>query len=148
LWFIGKAIGLPGFQDANDEELDEMNKAIARAKREDRKGLRAMDEVTLNQQMGNYIGGTGDQEGLERGTQYTSAFWMTKIRAKYEGAVIRRTVKSVDNTGQAISGLEPYEEHRCVIELYEHEYAALENLAEEAMDSETFVRRFASEVSR
>jgi hypothetical protein len=44
--------------------------------------------------------------------------------------------------------LEPYEEHRCVVNMYEHEYAALEVLAERTMDSETFVWRFASEVRR
>ena len=148
LWFIGKAIGLRGFSDAYDGELDEMNKAIARAKREDKKELRALGEDALNQQMGSFIEGSGNHESLEKGAKYTSAFWMTKIRAKYEGAVIRRTVNSVDNNGQSISGLAPYEEHRCVLEMYEHEYLALDDLAEEAMESETFVRRFASEVSR
>ena len=150
LWFIGKAIGLRGFSDAYDGELDDMNKAVARAKREDKKELRALGDGFLNEQMENLLGGIGDHESLEieKGAKYTSAFWMTKIRAKYEGAVIRRTVNSVDNNGQAISGLAPYEEHQCVLEMYEHKYLALDDLAEEAMESETFVRRFASEVSR
>ena len=45
-----------------------------------------------------------------------------------------------------MTGLDAYEEHWCVVEMYQHEYDALEALAETTMDSETFVRRFASEV--
>jgi hypothetical protein len=147
LWNIGKVIGLGGFDDSNDAELDVMNKSLARAKRDDKKEMRSMDEEVLNQQMEQYMGGEGEPEGQEERSKYVSAKWMEKIRAKYEGAVIRRTTHSTDYRGDWITGLEAYEQHLCVVKMYDHEYEALEKLAEKAADSETFVRRFASEVS-
>ena len=147
LWNIGKAIGLPGFRDSKDHELDAMNAALARAKREDRRELRATDEEVLNQRMEAFVAGTGEQEDVDTHYQFAIATWMKKIREKYEGAVIRRTVYSLDYWGNSITGLEPYLEHVCMISLFDHEYEALERLAEKAVDSESFVRRFASEVS-
>ena len=125
-----------------------MIKALARAKREDKKEMRATDEDVLNQRMEAFVAGTGEQEGVDTHFQFTTAMWMKKIREKYEGAVIRRTVYSQDYWGNSITGLEPYKEHVCMIPLFDHEYEALERLAEKAVDSETFVKRFASEVSR
>src|SRR6266571_7554101 len=146
LWLIGKVIGLPGFSDANDRELDDMNKALARAKREDRKEMKATSEDDLEIELRGLVVGDADPESIEKRSQSTGAMWMTKIREKYEGAVIRRTVKSKDYIGQGISGLKPYEQHRCVIRLHEHEYEALEGIAEKAMNSEGFALQFASEV--
>jgi hypothetical protein len=71
---------------------------------------------------------------------------MTVVREKYQGSVIRRTGTSLDIDGQPISGLAPYEEHICMLKLYTHEYNALEALAEQALDTDTFAR-FSSEVS-
>ncbi|KAH9018911.1 P-loop containing nucleoside triphosphate hydrolase protein [Lactarius hengduanensis] len=90
------------------------------------------------------------KERRTRRQQKTTLGWRPrrgspKIREKYKGAVIRRTVNSLDYTDNAISGLEPYEEHKCVVELYEHEYQALETLSEQAIGDESFVKRFASE---
>lgn len=124
-----------------------MTKALARAKREDRKQMRAMDDDEFKEKVVAFVAGTGGGEGVNVGTNYVSAKWMTTIREKYQGAVIRRTAYSVDYKGESITGLEPYDEHKIMVELHEHEYEALEKLAETAVDSETFVRRFASEVS-
>jgi hypothetical protein len=111
LWHIGKAIGLPEFDDTNDWELEEMNKALAHAKREDEKEQKATDEEKLHDQMQPYIEGRRELEQTKARTQFTSALWVRKIWEKYRGAVIRRTVNSLDYTGQAIAGLEPYEQH-------------------------------------
>ena len=54
----------------------------------------------------------------------------------------------MDYSGNPISGLEPYKEHLSIINIYKHEYEALKALAKKAMDSETFVRCFASKVSQ
>jgi hypothetical protein len=148
LWFIGKALGIPGFEDMMDSELDQMNKALSRAKREDKKEMRSTDGDVLHEQMAGYLTGTGEQEGIEARTQQVSSYWMKKIREKYQGSVIRRTVKSLDYRGEAISGLEPYQEHKCFIQMNDHEYESLEALAANTTDSEAFVRRFASEVSQ
>ena len=125
-----------------------MNKELCRAKREDKKDIKDTDQDELHEKMGQYMGGEGENNQSEVHTKAVSALWINKIREKFRGAVIRRTVNSLDYTGKPISGLEPYKEHLSVINMYEHEYEALEALAEKAMDSETFVRRFASEVSK
>jgi hypothetical protein len=148
LWHIGKAIGLQGFDDAHDDELEDMNKDLARARREDRKEVKATDEAELLKELDNYMKGDKEIERSEANTQHTSAVWIEKIRMKYQGSVIRRTVNSRDYTDEAISGLDAYQEHRCVVNMNEHEYEMLEGLAEETMESETFTKRFASEVRR
>jgi hypothetical protein len=145
LWHIGKAIGLPGFDDSNDHELESMNKDIARSKREDRKEMRSTSEDTLYQELSSFLVGEG-QQNVEMNTRAVTDAWIKRIRKKYEGSVIRRTVNSKDNEGKSITGLEAYEEHLCVLEMYQHEYDAIEALAKRTTDSETFVRRFASEV--
>lgn len=148
LWNIGKAIGLLGFDDRYDHELDAMNKALAKAKREDRNQMKAMDEDEFNEKVVAFVAGEGEEEGVHVHTNFVSAQYMRMIREKYEGAVIRRTAYSVDYRGYSITGLEPYDEHKILVQLNEHEYEALERLVETAVDSETFVRRFASEVSQ
>jgi hypothetical protein len=52
------------------------------------------------------------------------------IRRRFSGAVIRRTIQSVDNTGARISGLEPYQEHLLVVDLYESELENLKGICE------------------
>jgi hypothetical protein len=147
LWNIGKAIGLPGFDDIFDHELDAMNKALAKAKREDRNQMKEMGEDEFNEKVTAFVAGEGGEEGVNAHTDFVNAKYMEIIRRKYEGAVIRRTAYSTDYRGYSITGLEPYAEHKMLVELNEHEYEALERLAETAVDNETFVRRFASEVS-
>ena len=144
LWHIGKAIGLIGFGEERDGELERMNSELARAKRQDRKNMKSADDAEMQKQLGGIMEGTA-QAHVQ--AQIVSARWVQKIRDKYRGSVIRRTVNSRGPDDKAISGLDPYEEHMCVLEMYDHEYEALEVLAEESMDSESFVKRVASEVS-
>ena len=148
LWNIGKAIGLPGFHDSKDHELDAMNAALARAKRKDRREMRATDEEVLNQRMEAFVAGTGENEGVDTRFRLMTTMWMTRLQKKYEGAVICRNRQYTDYLGESITGVKPFEEHHCLLPLHEHEYKTLERLAEKAMDSETFVRQFASEVSQ
>ncbi|KAH9019253.1 P-loop containing nucleoside triphosphate hydrolase protein [Lactarius pseudohatsudake] len=131
LWNIGKVIGLPAFDDKNDRETKKIVKTEDQGK--------VIDYVT------EYLRGKTDPKQVDTISQYIGAVWVNIIREKYQGSVIRRTVNSKDHTGEPISGLEPYEEHRCVIELHEHEYTALERFAKDAVDNESFVRQFASE---
>ena len=155
LWNIGRAIGLHGFREApeTNAELEEMTQDLSRARREDRKIQQGYEDQTRSalsrmfqgkQEQG---GVSAAQQAVDQNFRKANAMWMTKIRAKYQGAVIRRTVNSLDYSGNVISGLEPYEEHICMLELHDHEYDALEKLAEKALDSDSLARRFSSEVS-
>ena len=68
LWHIGKASGLPGFDDSNDHELKSMNKDIACSKQEDRKEMRLTSEDTLYQDLSSFLVGDGEQK-VEMNTQ-------------------------------------------------------------------------------
>lgn len=125
-----------------------MTRELARAKREDDKVL-TEKEGDARDALHRMVQGRKDegQKDVDKNFRKMNATWMTVIRAKFEGFVIRRTVQSLDYEGKPISGLGPYEEHICVLNLHDHEYAALEKLAEDALDTESFARRFSSEVS-
>lgn len=155
LWNIGKAIGILGFRDEDDnnDKLREMTRDISRAKRIDKRIL-AENEGEARDALHRMVQGkegegtlSGAQKAVDQNFKRENAKWMSIIRAKYQGAVIRRTVNSLDHRGRPISGLDPYEEHICMLKLHRHEYAALEKLAEDALDDESFARRFCSEVS-
>ena len=60
--------------------------------------------------------------------------------------MIQCTVNSKDNEGKLITGLEAYEEHLCILEMYQHKYDIIEALAKRTTDSKTFMWQFASEV--
>lgn len=156
MWHIGRAIGLPGFrEDAEiNQELAEMARDVACAKREDRKMLGEREEDTITALHRVFEGQDGQgtsvsaaQRAVDQSFRKVNAMWMKRVRAKYQGSVIRRTVNSLDYAGNPISGLEPYKEHICMLELHLHEYNALEILAQKAMDDESLARRFLSEVS-
>jgi hypothetical protein len=155
LWYIGKVVGLPGFKDDKliNEELTEMRRDLARAKRDDKRIL-SNHSAESRSALHRVFHGKNDEgtlsavnKNVDQNYHQANARWMKTVREKYQGAVIRRTGNSLDVDGQAISGLDPYEEHICMLKLFTHEYEALETLAEQALDTETFARRFSSEVS-
>lgn len=126
---------------------------IARARREDRKltpnlEQRSRDVLERSFQGEQDAGAIDDiQRQVDGNFRKVNAKWMKVVRDKYEGSVIRRGTDSRDNEGRLISGLEPYLEHVCMLKLYPHEYRALDQLAENALDKKSVARRFSSEVS-
>ncbi|KAG2062895.1 hypothetical protein BDR04DRAFT_1039611, partial [Suillus decipiens] len=60
--------------------------------------------------------------------------WITDIRKRFSGIVIRRTIWSVDNHGVRISGLAPFKEHNLLVKLYAHEIANLELIAKDLVE--------------
>jgi hypothetical protein len=155
LWNIGRAIGISGFKEDEEtnRELQQMTRDLARAKREDKK-MMSDDEERARSALHRVIQGKQDegaisdaQIAVDHNFKKMNAQWMKVIRAKYQGVVIRRTVNSLDYAGRPISGLEPYDEHICLLKLHRHEYDALERLAEKTLNDESFAQRFSSEVS-
>ncbi|KAH9011667.1 P-loop containing nucleoside triphosphate hydrolase protein [Lactarius pseudohatsudake] len=136
LWHIGKVIGLSGFKDDSrtNEELDDMKRSLARAKRDD-KNLLLERQAESRQALHRMFEGNDDDQGLISAVNNAVDQNFRKENAKWM-AVVR---------GEAISGLEPYEEHICLLKLYEHEYDALEALATKALDNPSFPRQFSSE---
>ena len=127
---------------------------IAQAKRKDRKLMPDL-EVRSRTVLQRLVERTPDaramgnaQRKIDVNFREVNAKWMKIVRAKYEGVVIRRGITSVDNKGELISGLEPYVETICLLNLYDHEYDALEQLAVDALDKKSVARRFSSEVGK
>jgi hypothetical protein len=155
LWHIGKVVRLDGFRDDKhtNEELMEMTRDLAKAKHEDKRTLSdhaaesrsALHRVFHGQNDEGALSAV--QKNVDQNYHQVNAQWMKIVRQKYQGAIVRRTVKSLDYEGNPISGLHPYKEHICMLKLYKHEYNALETLAEQSLDNASFARRFSSEVS-
>lgn len=55
--------------------------------------------------------------------------WLKKLRILFTGAIIRRTLNSLDNAGDRISKLPPYQEHVMHVHLTKHELESLDALA-------------------
>ncbi|KAH9019722.1 P-loop containing nucleoside triphosphate hydrolase protein [Lactarius pseudohatsudake] len=155
LWHIGKVIGLSGFKDDvhTNEELARMQRELAEARQEDKKiqlDHEAESLGVLHRTSHGEIEGTisVSEKAVEQKFQNVKAQWMKVVHERYHGAVIRRTVNSLDYLGNTISGLEPYEEHVCMLELHEHEYKALGDIASQRL-AKTYksLRRLECEVS-
>jgi hypothetical protein len=75
----------------------------------------------------------GRTEDVDVESEYTDAMlkWLTQIRARFTGKVIRRSGKSVDYEGNLISGVAPPSEHFIMLNLSEWEASNLEELAEQ-----------------
>ena len=78
LWHIRKAIGLPGFDDSNDHELESMNKDIARSKQEDRKEMRSTSEA-LSQDLSSFLVGDGEQK-VKMNTWAITNAWIKRFK--------------------------------------------------------------------
>ncbi|KAG1837021.1 P-loop containing nucleoside triphosphate hydrolase protein [Suillus tomentosus] len=55
--------------------------------------------------------------------------WISVVRERFSGIVIRRTIWSVDYRGIRISGLAPFQEHNLLVKLYPHEMENLNGIA-------------------
>ncbi|KAG2063485.1 hypothetical protein BDR04DRAFT_1037816 [Suillus decipiens] len=91
----------------------------------------------VSNHMANIIMGTvkGDADldvpSLYRNQMLT---WISIIRERFTGIVIRRTIWSVDNHGARISGLAPFQEHNLLVKLYSHEVENLERIAKDLVE--------------
>ncbi|KAH9011430.1 P-loop containing nucleoside triphosphate hydrolase protein [Lactarius deliciosus] len=136
LWHIGKVIGLSGFKDDvhTNEEFAGMQRELAEARQEDEK-IQLEHEAESLGALHRTSRGEGEctisvgEKAVEQKFPKVKAQWMKVVHERYHGAVIRRTVNSLDYLGSPIYGLEPYEEHICMLELHEHEYKALGDIA-------------------
>jgi hypothetical protein len=103
----------------------QMQKQLTAALKKDR--LAWMDSEGGGQEVRNLASGrmfNTDGEHAE-----AMHYWIQEIRDRYYGHVIRRTVTSLDNEGKHIIGLEPFQEHDLVMDLYPWEMAHLEKVA-------------------
>ena len=114
-------------------KLDECRRAFDRAMRRERDARKeGGGDVALARTI---IKGGSVESADEHEIQEVITSWMALIRKGYDGAVVRRTVNSLDWRGAPISGLEKYHEHILVLNLRENE-AECQGVLAEAIEAE------------
>lgn len=123
-------MGVDGFGGDDGDEAGKMQKELLSALRMDRKhrmnSNRGEEIIMATIRGDNTVQDTGHYRKV-------MLRWISLIRNRFTGIVIRRTISSVDNKGSRISGLAPYNEHHLVVKLYDHELKNLELLANELL---------------
>lgn len=116
-----------GIFDAEDDaESNEMTTALTAASKIDRKAMKENDQAAeIIREIAK-----GAEVDTDSETKTTVLKWIKKIRSHYAGHVIRRTMDSKDNTGQAICELIPMQNHNLVVKLFDYEMQHLEHIAE------------------
>ena len=128
---MGRWLGLQRFGSDDDKEADSMKCELRKAASADRYAIRK-----TNKSKKAVLAAIMGKSGPQITSQYRDAMlaWIADIRTIFAGAVIRRTTKSLDVEGKAISLLDPYEERLLVVKLYPNEIANLEQLASNMMN--------------
>lgn len=142
LWNLGRLIGLEEFGSDHNDYWAATERRLRLASASDRRGqTKDSKNVVLSTLKGKSGPGTTARSAYEKEMVIT----IKDIRERFSGAVIRRTVRSVDNTGNTISGLEPFHEHVLILKLYQHEMENLELLAKDLVDGDAHkVAKFAA----
>lgn len=133
-------MGVPGCCDASSDilrkkfatQLRAANAADRKAREEEE------DEETVR-------GLLKGEVQAERHTEFKTVI-LTQIatfRCFYDSIVIRRSGNSVDNMGKAIIGLPPFNDIPLLLDLYDHEYDYLDELADDMMENSAAAAKFA-----
>jgi hypothetical protein len=127
-------MGVSGFGGDNDWEAEKMEGRLRAAQTKDRGRLKKGDrkkrmlEAAVN----------GDPTvTFQSSYQEELRKWINVMRERFSGVTIRRTLKSVDDKGDRISGLGPVHKHTLLVKLYRHELENLEALAKEVTENGT-----------
>ena len=128
---LGRWLGVPGFDTIqNLEEQEKHVKAMNAATRHDRKARmeEGHDDMVLR---GTVVGNA--QPLIDMDFHYPKVMkeFVASMRQKYKDHIIRRGIHSTDNEGRPISGLDPYEEHVLLLEMYDWERQNLASIAGE-----------------
>ena len=110
-----------------------MTKELNRAQAKDRKAERQSENA--GDQLRALLGGK-DMEQVAGNSELAPKLrhWVPWIREVFAPYIIRRTLDSVDHTGNRIFGLPPYEEHVMLLELREWEKNQLRAVTSELIE--------------
>jgi len=134
LWNLGRYLGMPEFGSGKDKEAQKMERRLRSAQTQDRQRLKKGDRAIRIVQAA-VKGSSGPQ--MQSLYNKEMMKWIGLIRKHFTGVVIRRTLSSVDNNGNRISGLGPLQEHHLIVTLYAHEIKNLEELAQDLVKDGT-----------
>jgi hypothetical protein len=139
LWNIGRFLGLEAFGPSADDDAANMTRELRAAQRRDRATRQGSD---VDQDIVRGIT-KGAVPQLDSEFEDVMLKWINAIRENFAGAVVRRTIYSVDHNGDRISGLQPFQEHLLVLNLYPLEMQNLDSIAQEMMsDASQSVTKF------
>lgn len=127
---MGRFLGIQKFGPDYDDFWAGTERRLRLASASDRRGQNKNSKnVVLSTLKGKSTIGTSAYE-----TEVRIA--IDDIRERFNEIIVRRTVHSVDNMGNNISGLEPFHEHVLIVGLYKHEMENLELLARDLVDGD------------
>lgn len=145
LWNLGRVLGLENFSGDHDELAKQMDRELNAANRKERNARKKANSDQAETVVRGVLKGDDTRVDVKSDYKDTLLKWIRKLREWYAGCVIRRTVKSIDNEGKRISGLDPYSEHPLVVDLYDWEMDNLDELGEELVKNNAArAARFAS----
>lgn len=126
LWHLGMLMNMAGFRSANMQDYRAMITELRAGSRLDKKRMkdgRAQEVVMAT---------AGGDVKKQASSVYHSTMirWVSQMRMHYDGHIVRRDAESVDSTGKAISGLDPYHEWYIVFELPPKERALLDAIVQ------------------
>lgn len=128
LWNIGRLLYVDAFSEEHDEELAEYGRILTKAKRKATKERQGAPSAS--QQLRRGIATQDDLLNVGN-VPSISAIQGQEIRKRMEDHCIRRTLKSVDWEGKAISQLDMYQEHIIKVKLHKSEHNFLEGQYDE-----------------
>jgi hypothetical protein len=120
-------LGLKSFGPDADDDATAMVRELRAAQRKDRTTRHGNDTNR------NIVRGVvaGDVTQIESEFEDAMFKWMELIRQRFASVVIRRTIYSTDNNGNRISGLQPFQEHLLVLQLYPAEMENIDSIAKD-----------------
>lgn len=127
---MGRMLGVPYFVSAEEgKECLKMESDMRRVQKVNRQ-MRS-EQNTLLRAFNASKEGSKTINSTRTESEDTIIKWVSIIRAKWQGHVIRRSSQSVDYQGGYINGLPPFSEHVLQLTLYDAEYDHLEAVANE-----------------
>ncbi len=129
---MGRVMGIEYFtaHEHNSDAL-QMEREIKRALKVDR------EEQSHTENILRALQGGDVKETSE--TKSAIIKWVSAIRSRFKGYVIRRSSRSKDGNGEFISGLAPVEDHSLGVNLYPAEYEKLEAMATGPQEKVSFL---------
>ncbi|EIW75348.1 hypothetical protein CONPUDRAFT_66102, partial [Coniophora puteana RWD-64-598 SS2] len=124
LWYIAAIMKIA--DAASEGTFVEMNKELQRANREEGKRLKKENKNTTATFL---AGGPTREDDAVNLYLPTMMKWVREARRWFQPFVIRRTIDSLDNNGNPISGLEPYTTQIIELQMYRHERKNVRRIA-------------------
>ncbi|THG93946.1 hypothetical protein EW026_g7417 [Hermanssonia centrifuga] len=130
LWNIGRLLSLKDFSDSHLAWGSQMHKDLAAALKKDRKRRKDQGAHTgLQEALSGHVD-TGSGKKPITAHQRVVLSNLEALKSKFNGHVIWRNHKSVDQDGKLILGLPPYKESILVLEACQKEIEMLEDLTD------------------